>query len=129
PAPTTSFQVNLSNSDSVDVRLNVKLFDLDWQTSPKVVARLKARGRKVFCYISVGSWENYRPDKAKFPPAVLGNEYGGYPNERWLDVRRLDVLEPIMVARMTRCKKSGFDGVWFDNVDGFTMDSGFPITS
>src|SRR5439155_304992 len=29
----------------------------------------------------------------------------------------------------THCQASGFDGVWFDNVDGFTMDSGFPITS
>ena len=112
-----------------DVRLNARLFDLDWQTSPKVVARLKARDRKVFCYISVGSWENFRPDNASFLPSVLGGDYGGYPDERWLDVRRIDILEPIMVARMERCKQSGFDGVWFDNVDGFTMHPGFSITS
>ena len=69
------------------------------------------------------------PDKGRFPNALLGKTYGGYPDERWLDVRRIDLLEPIMVARMLRCKRSGFDGVWFDNVDGFTMDTGFEISS
>ena len=82
----------------------------------------------MFCYISAGSWENYRPDKDSFPPAVVGKEYGGYPDERWVDVRRIDALEPIMDARMDACKQSGFDGIWLDNVDGYEMDTGFTIT-
>jgi endo-alpha-1,4-polygalactosaminidase (GH114 family) len=124
----TSFQVQLGGNQ-INTGVDASLFDLDWQTARAVLSHLHARARKAFCYISVGSWENFRPDARRFPRAVLGKKYGGYPNERWLDVRRLDVLEPIMGRRMKRCKRSGFDGVWFDNVDGFTMHTGFPITS
>lgn len=130
PPLATSFQVDLNDSDTVDTTLDAAVFDLDWSTtSPATVAVLRSQGRKTYCYISVGSWENFRPDAASFPPEVLGRKYGGYPDERWLDVRRLDLLEPIMTARMMQCKNSGFDGVWFDNVDGFTMHPGFRITA
>lgn len=130
PAPATSFQVQLQG-DKIDTTVEADLFAVDWQVSPQVVADLKARGRRVFCYISVGSWEDYRPDKRRFPARVLGDEYGGYPDERWLDIRRVGVLEPIMTARMARCQRMGVDGVWFDNVDGFSEPdgTGFRISS
>ena len=32
-----------------------------------VVRKLHSRGRKVICYLDVGSWENYRPDRNAFP--------------------------------------------------------------
>jgi hypothetical protein len=128
PTVATSFQVQLGG-DQIEIDVPAHLFAVDWQTDRQVVAGLKARGRKVFCYISAGSWETYRPDKGSFPAVVLGKTYGGYPDERWLDVRRIDVLEPIMVARMLRCKRTGFDGIWLDNVDGFEQDTGFRISS
>jgi Glycoside-hydrolase family GH114 len=128
PAVATSFQVQLGGGQ-VKIDVPARLFAIDWQSDRSVVAGLKARGRKVFCYISVGSWEDFRPDKGSFPSAVMGNTYGGYPDERWLDVRRIDVLEPIMVKRMLRCKRSGFDGVWFDNVDGFEQGTGCRISA
>jgi Glycoside-hydrolase family GH114 len=127
PALATSFQMQLED----DVKTNVKatLFIVDWVEGAPFVPALKARGRKTFCYISIGSWENWRPDRKGFPPAVIGNEYAGYPTERWLDVRRIDVLKPLMDARMDKCKAAGFDGVWFDNPDGFQMeDTGFDIS-
>jgi hypothetical protein len=52
-----------------------------------VVADLHSRGKKVICYIDVGSWENYRSDASKFPASLLGAKYSGFPNERWLDIR------------------------------------------
>ena len=37
-------------------------------------------------------------------------------------------MRPIMAARMDRCRAKGFDGVEPDNVDGYSNDTGFPLT-
>ena len=94
-----------------------------------VVASLHAKGRKVVCYISAGSYENGRPDCSSFPAAVLGNALDGWPDERWLDIRRIDLLGPIMTKRLDLCRSKGFDGVEADNVDGYSNGSGFPLTA
>lgn len=48
-----------------------------------VVTDRHNRGKKVICYIDVGSWENYRSDASKFPASLLGAKYNsflaGYP--------------------------------------------------
>ena len=92
------------------------------------VAALHAAGRKVACYFSAGSFEDWRPDAAQFPAAVKGGG-NGWPGERWLDIRRLDILMPIMEARLNLCKQKGFDSVDPDNVDGYTNTTGFPLTA
>ena len=74
----------------------------------------------------VAAW---RPDAARFPAEVVGTELDGWKGERWLDVRRLDVLQPILAERFDMCRRKGFDGVEADNVDGYTQDSGFPLTA
>ena len=53
----------------------------------------------------------------------------GWAGEQWLDIRQLQVLAPIMQARLDMCQRKGFDGVEFDNVDGYTNDTGFPLTA
>jgi hypothetical protein len=126
PPARTSWQWQLS--DRVDTTVHAAVFDVDWEQPASVVARLHAAGRKAFCYIDAGSWEQGRPDAGEFPAAVLGRRYIGYPDERWLDVRRLDVLGPIMKARMTTCKQKRFDGVQFDNLDGWQNPTGFSLT-
>ena len=52
-----------------------------------------------------------------FPATLLGNTYPGFADERWLDIRQLSVLGPLLEARMDMCKAKGFDGFEFDNVD------------
>jgi len=81
----------------------------------------------VICYLSAGSYENWRPDAASFPASVLGKS-NGWPGEKWLDVRRLDVLGPIMEHRLDLAVAKGCDGVEPDNVDGYANATGFPIS-
>ncbi len=127
PAPGTSWQWQLSSSP--ETLLDVDAYDLDgFDTSKATVDRIHANGGKAICYISVGSWENWRPDKGRFPDRVLGRDYYGWPGEKWLDIRELDALAPIMGARMDVCKEKGFDAVEPDNMDGYQNRTGFKIT-
>ncbi len=128
PAPGTSWQIQLSGLP-VDQSVAAAVYDLDlFETDPGVVAALHAQGRKVICYMSAGSWENWRPDAVNVPPMVLGKALDGWPDERWLDIRHRDVLGPLIEARLDMCASKGFDGVDFDNVDGYTNSTGFPLT-
>jgi endo-alpha-1,4-polygalactosaminidase (GH114 family) len=127
PPVNTSWQWQLDTpvNQTVDATMyDIDLFDNDAST----VAALHAQGRKVVCYISAGSWEEWRPDADQFPPSVLGNDYYGWAGEKWLDIRRIDLLAPIMRARLDQCRTKGFDGVEPDNIDGYTNDTGFPLT-
>jgi len=103
------------------------MFDVDlFDVSASTVAALHDRGRVVVCYVSAGSWENWRPDADSFPAGVKGKS-NGWSGEKWLDIRQLDVLGPIMEARMDLCVAKGFDGVEFDNVDGYANNTGFDL--
>ena len=41
------------------------------ETPAATVAALHAAGRKVVCYLSAGSWEDWRSDAGAFPASVL----------------------------------------------------------
>ena len=103
---------------------DIDLFDNDAAT----VAALHAEGRKVVCYVNAGGWEDWRPDASRFPAEIIGANLDDWDGERWLDIRRIDLLAPIMEARMDSCQAKGFDGLEPDNIDGFLNDTGFPLT-
>ena len=126
PALNTTWQWQLTTP--VDQTVSVAMYDIDlFDNSAKVVASLHAQGRRVVCYLSAGSWEDWRPDAASFPASVLGLTLDGYPDEKWLDIRNLAVLGPIMSARLDLCKSKGFDAVEPDNIDGYSNKTGFPL--
>lgn len=107
----------------------VAAYDVDgFETEASEVAALHAEGKHAICYIDVGTAESFRPDYGEFPKAVLGRS-NGWPGEKWLDIRRLDVLEPIMQKRFQMCREKGFDAVEPDNIEAFSNRSGFPITA
>ncbi|MCE7918203.1 MAG: hypothetical protein DPW21_12260 [Anaerolineae bacterium] len=126
PAVGTTWQWQLNQP--VNTAYNAKVYDVDmFETPIATVNELHAKGRKVVCYISAGSWEDWRPDAAQFPAEVLGNDYDGWPGEKWLDIRRIDLLAPIMRARLDQCRAKGFDAVEPDNIEGYLEDTGFPL--
>lgn len=99
-----------------------------FDTPPRLVRKVHASGRRAICYINAGAWESWRPDAAAYPQSVKGRDLDGWPGEKWLDIRRLDVLGPILVERVRQCRDKGFDGVEFDNVDGYQNNTGFDIS-
>lgn len=125
PRPGTPWQWQLRGK--LDPAVDVPVYDIDgFDHSAGTVADLHRRGRKVICYLSTGAWEEFRPDAGRFPRAVIGRS-NGWPGERWLDIRRTDVLEPLMAERIDMCREKGFDAVEPDNMDGHLNRTGFPL--
>lgn len=127
PAADVTWQLQLSGT--VHPGYGVDLYDVDLrETSDATLRALQARGVTVVCYFSAGSGESYRDDYGRFASADLGRPLDGYPDERWLDIRSATVWQ-VMLDRLDFAVARGCDGVDPDNVDGYTQDSGFPLTA
>lgn len=128
PEPTaTAWQFQLQGK--IDTSIKAPVYEVDGFNVPaRTVRKLHRLGRKVICYIDVGSWENYRPDAKRFPKSVIGRKYEGYPDERWLDIRRFRRFTGPLKSRIRMCARKGFDALEPDNINGWENPTGFPIT-
>ena len=116
---------------AIDTTIPACVYDVDgFETSRRTVAALHRRHVKAICYLDVGSWESYRPDRSEFPRSVIGRTYEGFPDERWLDVSRFHLFEKPLKRRFTMCARKGFDAVEPDNIQGWEPENhtGFKIT-
>ena len=129
PAPrTAAWQWQLQGK--LDPDLAASVYDVDGFEATKAdVAALGRRGIRTICYLDVGSWESYRPDRAEFPPSVRGRKYEGFPDERWLDISRFGLFRAPLEARIASCARTGFDAVEPDNLAGYENDTGFDLTA
>jgi len=100
------------------------LFD----TSSEFIEELHNNGKRVICYFSAGSYENWREDTNKFPERILGNSLDDWEDEKWLDISNLSLLIPIMESRLDMAVDKECDAVEPDNMDGYMNDSGFGLT-
>jgi len=114
--------------DSVNTSYSVEIYDVDLFDTPlSTVQELQASGKKVVCYFSAGTYEDFREDKGHFLSEELGDTLNGWEDERWLDIRSSNV-HTIMKFRLDLAKEKGCDGVEPDNMDGYTNNSGFNLT-
>lgn len=127
PAPGTSWQWQLTQA--IDTSVDVKMYDLDlFDVAQGTVDALHGAGRIVICYFSAGSQENWRSDAASFPAEAVGRGLDGWPGEKWIDTRNVG-LRAVMTKRLDLAAAKKCDGVEPDNVDGYSNNSGFPLTA
>ena len=122
PPAATTWQIQLQGT--VNTSYPATVYDLDlYDTSDTLIQQLQQTGKKVICYFSAGSYENWRSDANQFTESDLGKPLDGWPGERWLDVRSANVKR-IMQSRLDLAKQKGCDGVDPDNMDGYTNNPG-----
>jgi hypothetical protein len=127
PVPGTSWQWQLVGE--IDTSFDVDMYDIDLFDVPRrVIEELHEDGRVVICYFSAGSWEDWRVDAVAFPEDVIGRNLSGWPGEKWLDISRIDLVGPVMSARLNLAAEKGCDGVEPDNLTAYDNDTGFPIS-
>jgi hypothetical protein len=113
---------------AINTSYDVTVYDIDLFDAPDaVLATLRAQGRRIVCYFSAGSAENWRPDYQRFKASDLGKPLDGWPGEKWVDTRSANVRS-IMKSRLDRARDRGCDGVEPDNMDAYTNKPGFPLT-
>lgn len=123
-----SWQVQYNGE--LDLDIDVSVFNLDlFDTTPDQIKALHRRRVFVICYFNAGAYEDWRPDAEEFPSQVLGKKLAGWPGERWLDIRRMDTLSRILELRLDLAVQKGCDGVDPDNINGYTNDTGFPLSA
>jgi len=127
PAPLSTIHWQLQGNINTNHAVNI--YDIDLFDSPKtLIEQLQNDGKKVICYFSGGSYENWRSDKAEFVEADLGKTLDGWAEERWLDIRSANVKR-IMKIRLNLAKEKGCDGVEPDNMDGYVNDTNIALTA
>jgi len=124
----SSYNVQYVDADNL-VTDGFDVVDIDMEdSSAELISSLKEQGKTVVCYISAGSYEDWRSDEASFNTSVLGSNMSGWPGEKWLDISNTEVLEPIMAVRMDRAKAKGCDAIHPDNIDGYSNNTGFNLS-
>ncbi len=127
PPAGTTWQWQLSGYP-VDTSVDVAVYDVDlFDTDEADLTTLRGAGRRIICYFSAGSFEDWRDDAGAFDAADIGQPLDGWEGENWLDVRSQNV-RTVLAARLDHAVTRGCDAVEPDNVDGYLNDTGFDLT-
>lgn len=139
---TWQVQLFLDQQNPINTSIQADIYDIEIDAPQAVINELKARGHKVICYLNAGTAESFRPstqnvfggnlasDTALLEKwrshGVLGNVYGErFSNEFWMNPNNVFVRTYVQ-SLLNKCKNKGFDGVSFDNLDGFSFDKWNP---
>lgn len=111
-----------------DTSPNLEVWDIDlFDNNATQIDSLHNLDRKVICYFSAGSYENWRPDANKFQSSDMGKALDGWRGEKWLNTNSTNVRQ-IMLSRLDLAVEKRCDGVDPDNVDGYDNDNGLGLT-
>jgi len=130
PKPLTTWQIQL-NGEKIDTSYDVSMYIVDlFLAPPATIQALRDANRQVMCYFNAGIYENWRDDAADYPQEILGNPYLlDLDIQRWVDIRALDVLQPILERRLDLAVQKGCTGILPAGMNGYTQDTGFPLTA
>lgn len=127
PSAGTTWQIELLKPLN-DTSADVEVYDIDlFDNNASIIDTLHSLDRKVICYFSAGSYENWRPDASSFDDADLGDTLEGWSNEKWLNISSPNV-HTIMLTRLDLAVNKSCDGVDPDNIDGYDNQNGLDLT-
>jgi len=140
PAGVTSWDWILDETSIPSRPPAVDFLGLDaFDSDARYVQEAVDAGTTVWCYVSVGTAEDYRDDwaelvaldnaaRANGEEPILGGDLPAWPGERWLNIQVYPVFLDVMISRLRTCAEKGFTLVEFDNMDAYTNDTGLTLT-
>jgi len=127
PAAGTQWQIQLTG-EVTDVSYAAEVYDIDlFDNDATTIANLQSNNKKVICYFSAGSYEDWRSDASSFQASDKGLAMDGWEGEWWLNTNSANV-RTIMTARIDQALAKGCDGVDPDNVDAYDNANGVGLT-
>ncbi|KAJ4350349.1 uncharacterized protein N0V89_008970 [Didymosphaeria variabile] len=131
PPMKSNIQFILTGIPDVDdnyIRPNTGIYEIDMFWTPaETISKMKELGQRTICYFSAATAESWRSDYKDFDKNDLGKELPDWPGERYLDIRRDNVLK-VIKARIDLAASKGCDAIEPDNVDVYSNDNGFSPT-
>jgi hypothetical protein len=139
PQVAEPFQIILSGHPDINEKLtpeHVNIFDIDlFNTPTTVIKSLRSQGKKVICYFSAGSAEDWRPDYSQFPRDVMGSKVSKddqgsnfWEGEKWVNIKNpnpssssLPPVWKIMRDRIKMAAEKGCNAIDPDNVGMFYL--------
>lgn len=118
-------------SGPLDLSNGRDVYDTDlYETTTAEINLIHQNGGYAIAYMNTGAWQPGMPDSPLYPPSVIGKKpMQGWPQERWLDIRQIETLRPIIRQKLQLAKDKGFDGVEPDNMDGYSNTKEFNLTA
>jgi len=126
PECGAAWQIEIQNP-LTNTANNASIYDIDlFDNSALTIKALHKLSRKVICYFSAGTYENWRSDASSFQKSDYAKAVGGWPGEFWLNTSSPNV-RTIMSKRLDLAASKGCDGVDPDNIDGYDNDTGLDL--
>ncbi|OUM62831.1 glycoside hydrolase family 114 protein, partial [Piromyces sp. E2] len=99
-----------------------EVLEIDVNKSASLIQEYHNVGKKVICYFSGGTIEDFRDDKKDYEavPGLVRNTYEAWDDEKWLDFR-IEGIKPLIIKRMKLAVSKNCDGIEVDNVDAYQM--------
>jgi hypothetical protein len=93
-----------------------------FNTPASTIASLHAQGKKVICYFSSGTADDFDPDYGQFTAADKGNEQSDWPGQYYANIKNPDPTGQtftnvwnITLARIQLAASKGCDAIDPDN--------------
>lgn len=121
PEVGAQWQIVLKKPLNMSVPLvpDVPVWDIDlFDNTAEAMQTLRDAGKKLICYFSAGTVEDWRVDKDDFPAADRGTPLEHWKGERYVNIRSEAVRE-VMRKRIRLAAEKGCDAIDPDNLDGF----------
>ncbi|MEO0394292.1 MAG: endo alpha-1,4 polygalactosaminidase [Pseudomonadota bacterium] len=126
PAPDAKFDLQFATPMQLQRQVDFLVLDLA-DALPNEVDTLVGNGTAAVCYFNGGSVNTQDDDFDLVEPLVVGRSLTTDPQERWLDIRRLDDVAGLVRGRLDRCLDKGFQAALVGNLENFLFRSGFPV--
>jgi len=99
-----------------------EVLEIDVNKSADLIKEYHNAGKKVICYFSGGTIEDFRDDYDDYASVkgLIRNTYDEWDDEKWLDFR-LEGIKPLIKRRMQMAVNKKCDGIEVDNVDAYQI--------
>lgn len=126
PAPDARFDLQFSTPMQLQRTVDFLVLDLN-DALPDEISQIRGRGAAAVCYFDGGTMAEDADDFGSVPPLAVGRQVEQQPNQRWLDIRDIDAIAPMIQGRLDLCRDKGFDGALVGNLENYLFRTGFPI--
>lgn len=127
PAIGSTWDYHLQNTVK-QINKKTDIYDIDlFDNSAKEIESLHDNKKKVICYFSAGSYEDWRSDSKLFKKSDLGKPLDGWKGERWVNISSSNVRD-IMRKRIKMAHDKKCDAIDPDNIDGYDNKNGLGLT-